>query len=128
MSCSTNEVNGILFPFLQAARVHATLAKGLAAGEVLPLPFTIFPVQQIEEAFRYLAKGASNCSPATCMPPALTYQPLLAYKHCFPACVSGSRPSIVQDFLFVSYSLALQLQQASQTVLTALRFFCDSPL
>ena len=40
-----------------AWRVHGMLAAGLAAGEVVPLPWTAFPVARAQDAFRYLAAG-----------------------------------------------------------------------
>lgn len=42
---------------LQAHELHGLLASGLKSGEVRPLPVTVFPRTDAEEAFRYLASG-----------------------------------------------------------------------
>lgn len=42
---------------LQLAELNALVAAGLASGEVKPLPVTVYPRTEVEEAFRYLASG-----------------------------------------------------------------------
>ena len=42
---------------LQLAELNQLVADGLASGEVKPLPVTVFPRTEIEEAFRYMASG-----------------------------------------------------------------------
>ena len=48
---------------VQLAELNALVAAGLASGEVKPLPVTVYPRTEVEEAFRYLASG--GCSLAT---------------------------------------------------------------
>ena len=42
---------------MQLAELNALVAAGLASGEVKPLPVTVYPRTEVEEAFRYLASG-----------------------------------------------------------------------
>ena len=44
---------------LQLEALNQLVTDGLASGEVLPLPVTVFNRGEIEEAFRYLASGHS---------------------------------------------------------------------
>ena len=46
-----------LFCILQLAELNQLVADGIASGEVKPLPVTVFPRTEIEEAFRYMASG-----------------------------------------------------------------------
>ena len=45
---------------LQVAQLHVLLKDGIASGEVQPLPWTVFARSKAEDAFRYLASGASH--------------------------------------------------------------------
>ena len=42
---------------LQLPALNKLVTEGLASGEVQPLPVTIFPRTETEEAFRYMASG-----------------------------------------------------------------------
>ena len=46
-----------VYSFAQLAELNQYVTDGLASGEVKPLPVTIFPRTDIEEAFRYMASG-----------------------------------------------------------------------
>ncbi len=38
--------------------MHALLAEGMRTGEVMPLPWTVYARNNMQDAFRYMASGA----------------------------------------------------------------------
>ena len=84
---------------LQLAELNQLVADGLASGEVKPLPVTVFPRTEIEEAFRYMASGTplqqptqiEALHPADQQMPALHIVPLPQSQiqirgRCWPGC------------------------------------------
>ena len=53
--------------------MHALLAKGIASGEVQPLPHTFYGRDRMQDALRYLASGARSIPPQA-HPPMLCTQ------------------------------------------------------
>ena len=51
-----------LYSRLQLAELNALVTEGLKSGEVRPLPVTIFPRTEVEEAFRFMS-GGRVCAP-----------------------------------------------------------------
>ena len=47
-------------PWAQVWEMHALLAKGIASGEVQPLPHTFYARDHMQDALRYLASGAAS--------------------------------------------------------------------
>ena len=45
---------------LQVKEMRELLLEGIVTGEVQPLPYTTFTRGQLQEAFRYMSKGAQN--------------------------------------------------------------------
>lgn len=50
---------------LQGWQLHRIMTEGLQSGEVRPLPFSIFPRDEMETAFRFLTKGKCHSCPST---------------------------------------------------------------
>ena len=68
---------------VQAKELHSLLGEGMASGEVIPLPFTAFRADAVEDAFQHLVPGMI---PLTANLSCWIYATRALHSHGHPAC------------------------------------------